>query len=278
MVKRFAARLDSYKAEATAFAERIRGELTKAEIYRAEVEAASVGSQMQLRQIETYRAQIAGIEASVGIYRVQMEGANIRASIERTKLEAFRASVEAYTAQVQAKVAEFGAYRAQIDGETAKVQAFEAQVRAFTGQVAASKTKSDVQLGRLQAESEQARVRLASFQAEVDGYKANVQRLLDAGRLETDLYRADVESARATTDGLTARASLQEKALEAAVQQNIQISNLGIENAKAKLLATVEALRFRTAGTQYAAEKFYALLTSYVSTINTLATQSATDA
>lgn len=276
LVKRYVARLDAYKSEATAFAERIRGELAKAEIYRTQIEAKNVQVSMQRQLVETYLAQLKGIEFSVDIYKVQMEAARVRAEIERTKLEAYRYSVDAYTAQVQAKVAEFGAYRAQIEGETAKVTAFDSQVRAYGGQVAAAKTKADIQLGKLQSETEQARVQLAGYQGQIEGYKANVQRLLDTGRLVVDRYRSDVDASRSFNDVMIAKAGLQEKALEAATTQNIEISKMTIENARVRLLGVIESLKFKTEAAKFGSHEYFAVLSALSSSVNTLSVTSAT--
>jgi len=270
LVERYNARLSGYRTEAEVFASRIRAELAKAEIYRTQVEAVNVQSQLQRTQVETYLAQLKGVEVSVDIFRVQMDAAKVQAEIERIKLEAYRSEVEAYTAQVQAKVAEFGMYRSQIEGETAKVQAYEAQVRAFTGEVGAAKIKSDIQLGRLQLQTEQARIRLLTYQGQLEQYKADVERQVQSGRLQVDYYNGLVSEAKMLNDGQLGRANLQQEVIKSTTQQNIQISEMTIADARAKLEATVAALKFRTEGTHYASEKFYAILTQLMGTINTL--------
>lgn len=270
LVERYNARLGAYRTEAEVFTSRIRAELAKAEIYRTEVEAVKVSSELQRTQVETYLAQLRGIETSVAIFRVQMDAAKVQAEIERIKLEAYRSQVDAYTAQVQAKVAEFGMYRSQIEGETSKVQAFEAQVRAFTGQVGAAEIKSRIQLGKLQQETEQARIQLLTYQGQMDQYKADVERQVASGRLQVDYYNSLVSASRMLNDGQLGRANLQQEVIKSTTQQNIQISEMTIADARAKLEASVAALKFRTEGTHYASEKFYAILTQLMGTINTL--------
>jgi hypothetical protein len=270
LVERYNARLNAYKVEAEVFADRIRAELAKAEIYRTQVDAANVASQMQRTLVEVYLAQLKGVEVSVDIYKTQMEAARIQADVGRMALEAFQSQVAAYTSQVQAKVAEFGMYKAQIDGETAKVQAYEAQVRAYDGQIQGAKIRSDIQLGKLQSETEQARVKLAGYQGQLDQYKADVQRQIESGRLQVQYYDAQVASARMINEGMLGVSHLQQEVLKSTTQQNIQISEMAIQAARAKLEATVEALKFKTEGTHYASEKFYAILTALMGTINTL--------
>jgi hypothetical protein len=273
LVERYNARLNAYRAEAEAFANRIRGELAKAEIYRSMVEAVNVGVQMQRQQVEVYLAQLKGIEMSVDIFKVKMDAAKIHADIERTKLEAFRAQVDAYTAQVNSKVAEFGMFRAQIEGETAKVGAFEAQVRAFGGQVTAAKIKSDVQLGKLQSETEQARVKLATYQGQLEQYKADVERQVQSGRLQVDYYSAIVGEARMLQDGRIAKASLQQEAIKSTTQQNIDISRMTIENAKARINGVIESIRFKTAAAHFGSSAFFAQLTALTNAVNSLSVE-----
>lgn len=276
LVERYNARLGAYRTEAEVFASRIRGELAKAEIYRTQVEAVNVSSQMQRTQVETYLAQLKGIETSVDIFRVQMDAAKVQADIERVKLEAYRSQVDAYTAQVQAKVAEFGMYRSQIEGETAKVQAFEAQVRAFTGQVSAAEIKSRIQLGKLQQETEQARIQLLTYQGQMDQYKADIERQVASGRLQVDYYNAAVAAAKAQTDGSISQAALYQESEKANAQAFVAVQQANTDLARAKLEATIAALKFKTEGTHYASEKFYAILTALMSTINTLSVSTTT--
>ena len=276
LVERYNARLVGYRIEAEVFSDRIRAELAKAEIYRTQVEAVNVESQIQRMQVETYLAQLKGIETSVDIFRVQMDAAKVQAEIERIKLDAYRSEVEAYTARVQAKVAEFGMYRSQIEGETAKVQAFEAQVRAFVGEVSAAEIKSRIQLGKLQTETEQARVQLLTYQGQIEQYKADVERQVASGRLQVDYYNAVIAETKMINDGYIARTGLQQEVIKSTTQQNIQISEMTIADARAKLEATVAALKFKTEGTHYASEKFYAILTQLMGTINTLSVSTTT--
>ncbi|MDD3885172.1 MAG: hypothetical protein PHW66_09635 [Gallionella sp.] len=276
LVERYNARLGAYRVEAEVFNDRIRAELAKAEIYRTQVEAVKVSSELQRTQVETYLAQLRGIETSVSVFRVQMDAAKVQAEIERIRLEAYRSQVDAYTAQVQAKVAEFGMYRSQIEGETSKVQAFEAQVRAFTGQVGAAEIKSKIQLGRLQQETEQARIQLLTYQGQLDQYKADVERQVASGQLQVQYYSAATAAAKMLNDGALGQAGLQQEVIKSTTQQNIQISEMTIADARAKLEATVAALKFRTEGTHFASQQFFAVLTQLMSTVNTLAVSTTT--
>ena len=276
LVERYNARANMYRVQAEVFADKIRAELAKAEIYRTQVDAVKVSSEMQRTQVETYLAQLRGIEVSVDIYKVQMEATKVRADIERLKLEAFKEQVATYTAQVQAKVAEFGMYRSQIEGETAKVQAFDAQVKAYEGQMQAAKIKSDIVLAKLQFETEKARTKLLIYNGQMEQYKADTERRVAASRLQVEYFTAAVGQTRVLNEKEVAQASLQETARKHTTESNLHVADLDIARARAKLEATVEALKLKITGVEFASDKINSQLTALMSSINTLSVSTTT--
>lgn len=146
----------------------------------------------------------------------------------------------------------------------------------FRARVETAKITSDVQVSELQAQIEQARINLETFRAQIVGYEANVRRQIESGRLQVEYYRGATDEARMLNDGSVAAATLQTKLVEATVQQNIQISHMTIENAKAKLQAAVAEVELYAKSIHFGAEKFYAQLTAMSSTINSLNVQTAT--
>jgi hypothetical protein len=153
---------------------------------------------------------------------------------------------------------------------------FNSILAMYRARLEATKIGADKQFQISQAYMEQARTRLENFRVQVAAFEANLRGIIEPARLLTDIYRADVDAARMGNDALVARTSLQQKVLESTTQQNIQISQMTIENARVRLLGTLEQLKLRTGAAQYGSEKFFALLTSLESTINTLAVQSTT--
>lgn len=157
------------------------------------------------------------------------------------------------------------------------IQVYNAMVLRYRARLEAAQIAAGVQRDKIQAEVARAEAAVRLFQGQIQAYEANLRRVVDISNLQVQLYRADIEANRNLTDGLISRNTLQQKVIEATVQQNIQISNLAIENAKAKLLATVQALQFQTQAAQFGAEKFFATLTAMFGSINSLSVQSATE-
>lgn len=150
---------------------------------------------------------------------------------------------------------------------------FNALIAKYKARLEAAVATGQIQFERARAESEQMRSYVELYRGQVSAYEANLRRVIDTAKVKVEAYGIDVQANKVLNDGQIAVASLQQKVIEATVQQNIQISSVTIENAKAKLLACVEALRFRADSSKFAAEKFYSQLTAMESSISTLAVQ-----
>lgn len=150
-------------------------------------------------------------------------------------------------------------------------------VARYKARLDAAKLNSDVQYQISQVKVEHAKTVIEDFRTRVLAYEADLRRQVDPLKLQVDLYGHDIAANRNTTDGLVARTQLQQEVIKATTQQNIQISTMTIENAKAKLLATVEGLKFKTEAANFGAKEFFAVLTAMVSSINGLSVQSATE-
>lgn len=157
------------------------------------------------------------------------------------------------------------------------IRVYMALIDRYRIRLEGAKITSEVERARAQTEAEIARARVEAFRGQVIAYEANLRGLLESSRLTLDVYRADIDAVRSANEASLGRVALQQKVIEATTQQNIQISNLAIETARVKLLATVEALKFKTGAAHFGSEKFFALLTSIEGSINSLAVQSATE-
>jgi hypothetical protein len=156
------------------------------------------------------------------------------------------------------------------------ITVYNALIARYRARLEASKITSDVQLQMAQTETARVQATLEGYRGQIVAYEANLRRLIDPARLQVDLYGHDVDAARVTNDGTIARAQLQMKVLEATVQQNIQISNMTIENARVRLLGVIDSLKFKTAAAQFGSDRFFALLTALETTVNTLSVSTST--
>ena len=178
---------------------------------------------------------------------------------------AFYNSIQERAVNVSKATAEFG------------IVVYNQLVARYKTRLEAAKNSSDVQFQRAQLQLEQARAYLDSFRSQIQAYEADLRRQIEPLKMQVDLYGHDIAANRNITDGQVALAGLQERALEATTQQNIQISTMTIEMARAKLEATVKALDFQATAAKFGSDRFFAILTAMVSSINSLGVQSGTD-
>ena len=153
------------------------------------------------------------------------------------------------------------------------IEVYNTILARYKARLEAAIAQSHIQFERGQLESEQARAYFEAFHWQIEAYIANLRKVVDIARVQTEAYGIDIQADRVLNDGQVAVANLQQEVIKSTVQQNIQIDTVAIENAKAKLLASVEGLKFRMEATQYASEKFFAYLTALTTSINALAVQ-----
>jgi len=141
----------------------------------------------------------------------------------------------------------------------------------------AAKITSDVQLQRVQVDLARAQAAIELYRGQITAYEANLRQLLEPLKLKVELYRADIDANRGITDGLIARAALQQKVIEATSQQNIDLSRLTVETMKARLQAALSGLQFAMESAKFGSAQFFATLSAMWGSLNTLSVQSATE-
>jgi len=173
-VKAFAARLEGYKTEAEIWKARIQVEIAKAELYKATIEGRKLSVEMQALTVDLYGKQLAAIDTMAKIYAAKMDGQKVVAEINGVRVEQFRAFVEAYKAQVEGVTAEYNLYQAKIAGESEKAKMYSYQVEGYGKVVDAYKARSEIDVSVLDAKVKQSQGEVNVFMAQIEQYKADV--------------------------------------------------------------------------------------------------------
>jgi hypothetical protein len=235
---KYMADLEAYKAYAAVFEAKIRAELSKIEIYKGQIEGARLQVEVQKGMADLYRTQVEASKNVIDIYRVQMEGVKALLEVERNKMDIFHTQMEGYSTTVQAKSAEFGLYSAQIQGEISKVASYEAQVRAFAARVEASKARIGAQAARTDAEKATNDAKIEVFRTQIEGYKANIDRVVREYGMRTEKYRSDV----ALFGTRSENASRQKDITFRASANNAALANIYVQRQIANLERSISAL------------------------------------
>lgn len=199
-VARHNARLETYKAAASVYAELIRGASLKLEAYKTAVEGARLTVDVQRIHAEVYRMQMEGINALINVYATQMQASKVAAEVEQIKLDAFKLQVETYVAQVGAKTAEFSMFESQIKGEMAKVSTYQVQAQAYASKVGAYKSKADAAEVLVRAQATAGNLKLEAYKTDVMRYQSELQRSQYELTAAVSRYEADIKKYSVTVD------------------------------------------------------------------------------
>ena len=153
-------------------------------------------------------------------------------------------------AQVNAKTAELHLYQARIEGVKAMVQVYASQVDAFSKRVEAAKTEGSIKIEEARARAENNRNLVARHSAEIDGYKANLQGLVEKMNAVLKVYEASGVVFRAKADSQAAIANVDVKARESAIQALIAQMNLSLREAEVNIRAHHDAAQLKVAAAE----------------------------
>lgn len=222
------------KSKIDAFKAKVEAYQAQAQAYKAVVEAATARGELQKNKVELYRAQIEGaklrIDAKKGEYDAydsRIKGETARASLEESNARAYGARVQAISAkseitvkqaEAQLRVADqkLKAYLGNLDymGQLSARQLQAIQVRATTLESAYRRdaqkfevTKAGKQL-EIQAQIETGRNLVAYYGTQVEMWKADVQRLTEYAKLNSEGIRAAGQIAATLAAGSMAGTSV----------------------------------------------------------------------
>lgn len=232
----FNARLQAYQTEAQVHRDLIQAELSKLEMFKIQLEGQKLIGEMNMQDVELYKARLQGALASIEVYKAQISAVLAVIETDKAKLQAYATTVQAYKAKVEANMAEYQAWGEEMRGESVKSQLYETEVKAFAARVDAYKSQEmvGVESEKLKLQRDQVKVELFKSQlGEVDtrvkAYAAEVDALTKFFASESEVYKA-VMSGRES---------------EAKVKASIE--GLKIDQYKAEALINIEEAKVRVA-------------------------------
>ena len=231
-VKNYQAQLDGFRTEAQVFAERVRGQLAKAELYKSQVEAEALRGQFNESKTRVYLAQLEGIKTTVDIYKARMGAVETMAQIQAQKLQAFNLRVQAYSQVVQAKSAEYNMYGEAVRGQLAKLDVYKSEIAAFQARVSGLETKADIIVKSNRALVDQYNAELAAYEAQLKSGMAQIEGGLSIGKTDVDLYNARVAGYRALADTIIE-----------SVRTRVSTAQINNERDKATVSSQIERYR-----------------------------------
>lgn len=253
-VARYTAKLDAFRAYATAFESRVRGALAAAEVFKTKVEAAQLAVETQRLYADVYRIQLDGVNALMGVYRTDMEAAQIAANIEQIKMQGYRTQVEAYAERVRAKAAEFGMFESQIRGETAKVQVYDASVRAYAARLSGIEAKARVADTVSRTEIAQAGAQLDTYRVDMDAYRTQIGIVSEKIKAAIETYQGQLSAYSTFTSAANNSASVSATIYESDSRAKLANAQLLAEQIRAQADKYVQIVQLAMQGDTQSAQ------------------------
>ena len=276
-ISRFNIRLQAYQIEAQVHRDMIQAELAKLETYKAQLEGQKLIGELNIQDVEIYKARLQGSLAEIELYKNQVQAVVATIEVDKARLQGYESKVNAFKAMVDANSSEYAAWAELMKGEVMKGQIFESEAKAFASRTDAYKTGVSAQIdgAKLMLENnaqkmQQFNTAIAKYDSELRGYSAEI----DA---EARQYGAYVQYFDSLIKGVSLDLDAQVKVAGFDLDKyRVQIQ-ANIEEAKANVQLTQEEVRLAIAKLDSAGKIYAQLAASAMSAFNLSASTSYSD-
>jgi hypothetical protein len=171
-VQKYAGEVQAYDTRAKVLKTLIEAELSKLEVFRSELEGQKLIGELNVQQVEIYRARVAAAESLVSIFKSRIDAANLTLQGNKILIDGFGAQVGAYEATVRSKASEYDMYANRLKGEALKVDIFRGQADVYGRRVDAFKVGTDARVAAKQIEIEvNQKLPLENYRINAEVYK-----------------------------------------------------------------------------------------------------------
>lgn len=241
-------KLEVYKVELAAwrdyaefFKSWLQAELSKLEAYKLELEGKKLLGELNVQDIELYKAQLASLDTAVTIFAKEIDAANGRLQGELSVLEAFKIRMQGYAIDAGVTETEWKAYASAIQGETSKAEFAKAAAQAFAARVDAYKAGEDTKRAQGSFELEEQKLKLSRWTQQSEYFKDLLQGEIARVESETRMFGAKTGLFSAEIQGQTARSGVESTEAGLRLQKYGIDTNLEVEQARLALQEVLES-------------------------------------
>ncbi len=242
-IARYNAKLDAYKTQSAVFEALIRSEGLKLEVFKGELDAQKIKGELDLQQVEIYKAKIAALGTGIELYKAQIEGYVASLGADKAKVDIFRAQCDAYQSQIHAEATKISAYETQVRGVVAQIEIPKAQASLATAQAQIYSTQVDAKIKEAQINIERVKAWSETYNSQISAFSA-------AAASANSTNSNYVNSYRAALEGYTAQAKVSEANISAYGEHFKALASLYTAEAGASADAGKLMLQAVQGGTQ----------------------------
>jgi len=238
-VQAFAQMVNVYRATIEVYNAQIQGQLAYVQAYKVEIDAEMVKAQINEALVNEYKVQVDAALASIEVFKGEIDIVKTQAEVEQIKVSIFGEEVRAYTSQVEAYTATINAYKAQIDAEGAKEQVFATQAQVYKTQVDAQVAEINAQVDVFKALLAEKTEEYNAYTAQVQGQAEQVKALAAQNQSIAAIYSAEVQGQASYNEAIV-------KEYQVALDEAVQITQIGVQAAQANVQAYLTARQILT--------------------------------
>lgn len=264
----FNARLQSYQTGAQVFAERIRGELAKAEVYRAQIDGERVRGEINEQRVRLYGEQVRTVQTLADVYRTRVQAVQAEVDTNRQIIDGYRAGVEAYGERIRAHTAEWEGYRAAVDAEGRKADVYSTMVQAFGARVQAWDREQNTKFDRERLRIQQHDQRINTWRSQLELARTELQ--AEQGRIGAEATRASAVSQLYSADASVAQAesAAHDRTFELGLRREEAEVNTQLRAAEVRIQESIQLLTLLSRSRETLAQVLSQISASTMSAVN----------
>lgn len=210
-VSYFNANVQLYTAMSQVYRDKVQAELSKIEVYKAQLEGQKLIGEINIQDVERYKAMIQAVVSTFDLYKAELEAVKIKIEGDGLTLDRYGKLIQAYEAQYRAKALEYDGYKAQLSGEEIKSSFFKNVTDAFGQRIQAFSAVNDARIRKQDADIKVAYdvplqvldQNVKAFSANVQAESARLQSLSNVNDIAAKIYQTQVDAEKSRLDAET---------------------------------------------------------------------------
>jgi hypothetical protein len=225
-VQAYTASLEGYKTQAVVYDTQIKGIMAQVQVVQAQIEYEKTKADINTSLVKQYETEVQAAEAVLQIYKTQVEIIQTQANVEKIKVEIYGEEIKAFVGRINAYTAEVEGYKASVEAQATIEQAYKTAVDAYTAEVNAGVAQINARVAIFHGQVE-------AFQAQLSGYDSAIKGMVGQAQAASMFNTAEAEVFKAQIAAMTSYNEVLTKQWEAIINEQVQITQLGVSAAKA---------------------------------------------
>jgi hypothetical protein len=234
-----------YQAQATVYAERIRGALASLEEFKARITAEGLKGTVNESTVKVYQARVEAAKQVIETYKAELSGVQALADMAKNRVERYRAQIQGYAERITGEKTAFDAFKTQVEGETAKVGLLEGSARAYAATIQGYEGKANIRVNNVRARVDALNASTQRFTALVGAERDRVMSDTEIAKTQIQGFLGEVEKYKVVLGDRQADRQLKVTQIESRLRNNIAAFEIYVKEYDAGLTRLIQEMNVR---------------------------------